>query len=192
MPSLFGHAVTSLALGKVFSSEKQTANFWMLAVYCSVIPDADVIAFYFGVPYGNLLGHRGLSHSILFAAIVGFAVAYFFFKHVGRYSAKWWWYAFFYFFVMICHGLGDALSNGGLGVAFFAPFSDHRFFFPWRPLEVSPIGGLTYFFSRQGWGVIRSEFIWIWIPSIALVLFSQVVRKYANRAARKGHPEVVP
>jgi inner membrane protein len=82
---------------------------------------------------------------------------------------------------MICHGLGDALSNGGLGVAFFAPFSNHRYFFSWRPLEVSPIGGLTYFFSRQGWVIIRSEFIWIWIPSIALVLLSYALRRFRRR-----------
>ena len=192
MPSVFGHAVTSLALARVFSFEKQTVNFWMLAVYCSVIPDGDVIAFYFGTPYGHLLGHRGLSHSIFFAAIVGFAVAYFFFRHIPRYSRRWWRYAFFYLFVIVCHDLGDALSNGGLGVAFFAPFSLRRYFFAWRPLEVSPIGGLTYFFSWQGWVVIRSELIWIWIPSLALVLVFSLVRRIMHSPRPVDLPEGDP
>jgi len=179
--SLFGHAVLSVAVGKAFSSEKQSLSFWLLAVYCSVLPDADVISFYFGIPYGHLLGHRGLSHSIFIAALVGFAVAFFFFRHVPRYSPRWWRYAFFFFLVMVLHGLSDAMSNGGLGVAFFAPFSSDRYFLAWRPLEVSPIGGLTYFFSAAGWRVIKSELVWIWLPSVALVSLSYVVRRFMRR-----------
>ena len=189
MSSIFGHAVTSVALGKAFSSEKQSLNFYLLAVYCSVIPDGDVISFYFGIPYGHLMGHRGLSHSIVFAAVLGFAVAFFFFRHVPRYSAQWWRYAFFFFLVTISHGLSDALSNGGLGVAFFAPLSNHRYFFSWRPIEVSPIGGLTHFFGREGWVVIKSELIWIWLPSITLVLLSYGVRRFMNHDTTKDHPE---
>ena len=189
MASLFGHAVASVALGKAYSSGKMSMNFWMLTVYCSVLPDGDVIAFFFGIPYGNLLGHRGLSHSILFAAVIGFAVAFFFFRDLGRFSPRWWRYAFFFFLVMVAHGLSDALSNGGLGVAFFAPISSHRYFFAWRPLEVSPIGGLTYFFSREGWVVIKSEFVWIWFPSIALVLVSYGVRKFMHGAPKKDVPK---
>ena len=189
MASLFGHAVSSIALGKALSAQKQSLNFWLLTVYCSILPDGDIIGFYFGTPYGNLLGHRGLSHSILFAAAIGFLVAFFFFRNLGRYSPRWWRMAFFFFFVMVSHGISDALSNGGLGVAFFAPFSNHRYFFPWRPLEVSPIGGLTHFFGREGWPVIKSEFLWIWLPSIALVLLSHFIRRYTKRDARKEHPD---
>jgi inner membrane protein len=188
MSSLFGHAVASVALGKAFSAEKLSLSFWLLTIYCSVLPDSDVISFYFGIQYGNLLGHRGISHSILFAAIIGFAVAYFFFRDVPRYSPRWWRYASFFFLVMVSHGLANALSNGGLGVAFFAPFCNHRYFFSWRPLEVSPIGGLTYFFSRQGWVIIKSEFIWIWLPSIAAVLVSYGVRKFMHSARKIDVP----
>jgi inner membrane protein len=189
MSSLFGHAVASVALGKAFSAEKLSLNFWLLTIYCSVLPDGDVISFYFGIQYGNLFGHRGISHSILFAAVIGFAVAFFFFRDLGRFSPRWWRYAFFFFFVMICHGLSDALSNGGLGVAFFAPFSNHRYFFAWRPLEVSPIGGLTHFFGREGWVVIKSEFLWIWLPSIALVLASYVVKRFIRKSRENVLPE---
>ena len=40
---------------------------------------------------------------------------------------------------MASHGLIDALTNGGLGIAFFAPFSNERFFFSYRPIEVSTL-----------------------------------------------------
>jgi inner membrane protein len=189
MASLFGHAVASVALGEAFSTEKLSPNFWMLTIYTSILPDGDVIAFFFGIPYGSLLGHRGISHSILFAAVIGFAVAFFFFRDLGRFSPRWWRYALFFFLVMVAHGVSDALSNGGLGVAFFAPLSSHRYFFGWRPLEVSPIGGLTYFFSREGWVVIRSEFVWIWLPSIALVLVSYGVRRFVRKSNEKVLPE---
>jgi inner membrane protein len=66
-------------------------------------------------------------------------------------------------------------TNGGRGVALFAPFSAERFFFPWRPIEVSPIG--LDFFSERGFGVISSEIIWIWIPSAIIFLFAWLVRR---------------
>jgi hypothetical protein len=50
------------------------------------------------------------------------------------------------------------MTDGGLGVAFFAPFHNERYFFPWRPIAVSPIG--MGFFSERGLEVIISELHW--------------------------------
>src|SRR6267378_8050335 len=44
----------------------------------------------------------------------------------------------FFFLATASHGLLDAMTNGGLGVAFFAPFCDTRYFLPWQPIVVSP------------------------------------------------------
>lgn len=68
---------------------------------------------------------------------------------------------------MASHGLLDAFTNGGLGIAFFSPFDPRRYFFPWRPVQVSPIG--MAFFGRWGLRVLRSEVVWIWLPLAALV-----------------------
>jgi inner membrane protein len=46
--------------------------------------------------------------------------------------------------VKASHGILDAMTDGGLGVAFFSPFDDTRCFFPFRPIKVSPIG-LSFF-----------------------------------------------
>jgi inner membrane protein len=35
-----------------------------------MLPDADVLAFKPGVAYGNIFGHRGFTHSLLFAFVV--------------------------------------------------------------------------------------------------------------------------
>jgi inner membrane protein len=73
------------------------------------------------------------------------------------------------------HGVLDAFTDGGLGVAFFAPFDGTRYFFPVRPIRVSPIG-VARFFSRTGMEVLSSEMIWVWIPSGVLALFARALR----------------
>jgi hypothetical protein len=43
-------------------------------------------------------------------------------------------------FLFLCgasHGFFDAMTNGGLGVAFFAPLDSRRYFLTFRPLEVA-------------------------------------------------------
>ena len=62
------------------------------------------------------------------------------------------------------HGLLDAMTDGGPGVAFFAPFANRRYFLPWTPIRVSPT------FTSRGTAVIRSELFWIWVPAGVLVV----------------------
>lgn len=56
------------------------------------------------------------------------------------------------------------MTNGGLGIAFFAPFDDTRYFFRWRPIEVSPIGIRAFFTGGRSLDVIMSELRWLWVP----------------------------
>jgi inner membrane protein len=81
--------------------------------------------------------------------------------------------------VTASHGVLDALTNGGLGVAFFAPFSNTRYFFPWTPIQVSPIG-LRFFSSSSAWAVILSEIEWVWIPSALVIAVAWMVRRTAR------------
>ena len=53
------------------------------------------------------------------------------------------------------HALLDAMTNGGLGVAVYWPFSLKRIFLPFKPIQVSPIG-ISNFFTE--WGVSRDRF----------------------------------
>jgi inner membrane protein len=73
----------------------------------------------------------------------------------------------YFFLATVSHAILDALTNGGLGVALFSPIDPTRYFFPVRPIEVSPIG-IGEFFSAQGWLVVRSELLWIWLPTLVL------------------------
>jgi membrane-bound metal-dependent hydrolase YbcI (DUF457 family) len=42
--------------------------------------------------------------------------------------------------VLASHGLLDTMTDGGLGCALLWPFSLTRYFAPWRPIPVAPIG----------------------------------------------------
>jgi len=57
----------------------------------------------------------------------------------------------YFFLATASHGLLDAMTDGGLGVAFFVPFDKHRYFLPWTPIRVSPIG-VGRFFTDRGFG----------------------------------------
>jgi inner membrane protein len=140
---------------------------------CSIIPDLDVIGFRFGIRYSDMLGHRGFTHSILFATALSALLSFTLFRdgQGGR------WVVFIFLFLStLSHPLLDMLTNGGLGVALFAPFSNERYFFPWRPMEVSPIG-IGGFFSEWGIRVIVSELRWVWLPSGVAFVLGHVARR---------------
>jgi inner membrane protein len=174
MASAFGHAFSALAVGSAFNKSIINWKFWVLGMVCSILPDADVIAFAYGVPYESVWGHRGFTHSFLFALILAVALAYLFYSRVG---AKTRILLILYFFICTAsHSVLDALTNGGLGVAFFFPFENSRYFFPWRPIQVSPIG-VDSFFTERGVRVIMSELLWIGVPGTIVILLTKTIRK---------------
>lgn len=183
MASLVSHAVAALGIGACFYKRGVPKRVWATGVLCSVIPDVDVIGFHYGIPYGAFWGHRGFTHSLLFAAIVASAAMLLTFRsavpHIRR-GALW----SYLFLATASHGVLDAMTDGGLGVAFFSPFDNRRYFLPWRPIRVSPIG-FARFFTPHGFDVLRSEILWIWIPS-ALLIFSALLLRGRKRRAVAG------
>lgn len=178
MASIFGHAVAAIALGNSFSKKFTSFKFWLLGVLCAILPDADVIGFSFGIKYSSFWGHRGFSHSIVFAILLGFLISFLFYrKHF--FTSKGVLYSLFFAACTISHGVLDALTTGGLGVAFFSPFDNIRYFFPWRPIQVSPIG-VARFFGEKGIRVILSELIWIGIPSFLYIISCIFVKKISR------------
>jgi hypothetical protein len=70
MASAITHAVVGVALAQAGRREwRQRWSFWFVAVFCSVLPDIDVVGFRFGIHYADLWGHRGMTHSLLFAPL---------------------------------------------------------------------------------------------------------------------------
>jgi inner membrane protein len=171
--SVLSHAVAAAAIGSAAGPPGAPARFWTAAILCAVIPDLDAIGFWLGVPYGNVLGHRGITHSILFALLTAAAATALTTRGAPPDFKNRVLLAFG--LAALSHGLLDAATNGGLGVAFFSPLSNHRYFFPFRPVEVSPIG-IRPFLSARGIDVLASEALWIWLPSAALAGIVWIVR----------------
>lgn len=165
MPTGVTHAVVGLGLAAAFADRPMPLSFWGLSAAFAVLPDLDAIGFWLGVPYGSRFGHRGFSHSLCCALLVSLPIALW---TAGPFGAAWWVLWGFFFIVMVLHSVLDALTNGGYGVAFFAPFDPTRYFFPWRPVQVAPIG-IMAFFTPWGMRALRSELVWIWLPLAAVV-----------------------
>jgi inner membrane protein len=149
-----------------------------------VLPDVDAIGFRFGIPYGDFWGHRGFTHSLLFAALLAEAVTLLVAVRaapgIGRLSL------FAYLFLATAsHGVLDAMTNGGLGVAFFSPFDNRRYFLPWRPIRVSPIAP-TRFFTPRGFAILQSEFLWIWLPALLFAALVLTVRRASKSGGRRA------
>ena len=170
MASAFSHAVVGLSLGTAFWRPGVPARYWVLGAACAALPDLDSLGFRFGIAYGDVLGHRGLTHSLAFAAVLSAAVVLTAFPSgAGPLTQGQLWV--YFFLSTASHGVLDAFTNGGLGVAFFAPFENARFFFPFTPIEVSPLS-VRAFFTGRGLRIIASEFVWVWLPAL---LFAGVV-----------------
>ena len=130
----------------------------------SLLPDIDVVGFVRGVPYGEPWGHRGATHSLTFAVAVGLVVALI--AHWrGRPFARTLVFATL---VLASHGVLDTMTDGGLGAALLWPFRLTRYFAPWRPITVAPIG--LDFFTTYGLVVAASELA-LFAPLFAFALW---------------------
>jgi inner membrane protein len=139
-------------------------SFYGLSAALSLVPDLDVVSFRLGIPYHSRFGHRGFSHSLCCEALISLSVGA---LGASYFAVPWWQLGGFSLVVVGVHSLLDALTNGGGGIAFFWPLDDTRYFFPWRPVQVSPIGLAV--FSRWGLRALLSEIVWIWLPLAVLV-----------------------
>jgi inner membrane protein len=164
-----GHVAIGLAAATVYDDNRPRR--WSTMLYWSVLsllPDIDVIGFAFGVEYADPWGHRGATHSFAIALIGGLAASV-----VARaFRRPAVTTALFAAAVLASHPLLDMMTDGGLGCALFWPIDPTRYFAPWRPIPVAPIG--SAFFSRAG----------AFVALIELLLFAPVL--IAVRPAAKG------
>jgi inner membrane protein len=172
MPTLFSHPAMPLALRFGLGREAVSRELLVLGMAASALPDLDVVAFSFGIPYAAELGHRGFSHSPAFAALVALlgACAY---RKLGCSFGKAFW---FLFLATASHGVLDAFTTGGLGIALFWPFSGERYFAPFQVITVSPIG-ISRFLTRRGVRVLVSELTWVWLPAVLLGIGLVAIRR---------------
>ena len=162
MPTILSHPAVALAL-------RVPGRLALAAGILTILPDIDVIGFPLGIPYGSTFGHRGFTHSIAFAAAAALIATKI--ARGGRRDFA------LLFACAVSHGLLDAMTNGGRGIAFFSPFSNHRYFFPWRPIRVSPIGGIDL-------RVLAGEARWVWAPAVVIATVQTLLRARSRSEGR--------
>ncbi len=204
MPSIITHAAVPLALWCAADRGRIPPRLLAAGVIAAMLPDADVLAFALHIPYADAFGHRGASHSLLFAGVLAaLAAALAFFGSRRPWSAphssgsrRPWsavscqpWLAptkagatvastvqaaVFVFVCAASHPLLDTMTSGGLGVALAWPWSEQRFFAPWRPIRVSPFA--PQFFSARGVATLLSELRWVWLPLAGAVVAWKLIQ----------------
>ncbi len=174
MPTIFSHTAPVLALSAGLYSPALSTRLVLAGLFFSILPDFDVVGFKLGISYASVLGHRGLSHSLLFAlgsGIIGILLARF--LHTSKMAA----------FIMLggavlTHIVLDAMTTGGLGVAFFWPWAETRYFLPWRPIAVSPFCPKALL-STRGLVILYSELLWVWLPAVSLAILLYLSKRVA-------------
>lgn len=104
----------SLCIGLGLGSKVIPPRLLFAGIIPAMLPDADVLSFNFGVAYGNVFGHRGFTHSLVFAFVVPLLCVL-----IGR---RWFraglircW--LFLTVSLLSHSLLDSVTTGGKGLA---------------------------------------------------------------------------
>lgn len=171
MASVFGHAAAAYGLLHVHSRSIFNRTVLFLGICSSIIPDIDVLAYNYGIMGDHILGHRGLTHSILFGLVWAMILVILFHKNESNRLVLFTYYSI----VTISHGLLDSMTTGGEGIAFFYPLTDERYYFPLRFITVSPIGALN-FFSEWGLKVLINEAKYIGSFTILLIIIGKWIK----------------
>jgi inner membrane protein len=163
MPTILTHPAVPLALAVGLGANTVPRRLLAVGIVASMAPDLDVLSFRFGIAYASAFGHRGFTHSLLFATLVALlgACAWRAYRTSFPRAFAFLWIA------AASHGLLDAFTTGGLGIAFGWPWTLRRYFFAPQVIEVSPLG-LSQFLSARGAAVLVSEMLWVWLPALLL------------------------
>ena len=179
MPTIITHGVVALALAaKARGIHVQNRRcLLVVCIICAMLPDIDYFGFKMSIQYNSLFGHRGFTHSFFFAAIVALGTSWILHRRAQGNLANYCKLFLLLFVVTVSHPLLDAMTDGGEGVALFSPFSNHRYFFPYRPIMVSPLGVDAFFRGWRGLLVLVDEFLLVIFPLGLILYFPEIRRK---------------
>src|SRR5688572_12859094 len=169
MPTIFTHGAIGFTAMRPLFGAKPGRGLLLASILLPILPDADALLAPW-IPYAHPFGHRGFTHSLFFAALVGMGAAALAVR--ANWGHSFIKLAVFFAAITASHGLFDAMTNGGLGVAFFAPFDNARYFLPWRPIRVSPMSAAGLMTAR-GLSVISREFALFWLFAIGAALWDR-------------------
>ena len=176
MATAVTHAYVGILLAPLAPAGMRGPSLFAALALLAVLPDVDLVGDLFGIPYSHPLGHRGFTHSLLFAALAGTAAAWLVRRHGAATARDRLSLAAVLGLATASHGILDAATNGGKGVGFFIPLTSERFFLPWRPLTVTPLE-LDRLQTIGIGTVLQSEFLWVWLPATVMAVAAGLARR---------------
>ena len=146
MPSSLSHAMVAVAVGAAVAPRPLLRPFLVTGAICAVLPDLDAIGRLTGGRDVDWLGgHRGFTHSLTCAALLGTLAAI-----TTMVDPRWRGdrlrFGLFVAAVTAAHGALDTVTSIGAvtsPVQFFNPFSTRGYVSPWRPIH-GPFSELFY------------------------------------------------
>jgi inner membrane protein len=174
----FGHLAVGLFAGRLHGgrdlgrqprieekvSQKVSPGTLLFFGFLAQLPDFDVFGVVFGVHDLGPFGHRGASHALVTAIVVGLlsgALA----RRIGWPVVRTVVAATL---AVASHGVLDACCEGGRGIPLLWPLSHARFLSPWRVLPDAPRG--FKMLSRPGLLDLAVEFV-VFFPLTAFALW---------------------
>jgi inner membrane protein len=181
MATTYTHAaVVGVGIAQLYTPRRLRGLYWVLAALLAVFPDFDAFS---SAAYGALLGHRGITHTLVFSLWLALVAASLSYRSL---RGNWCALSGVFFLALASHGLLDALTRGGMPIPFFWPVTNQRYG-NWGPIPVSDLS-FEIPDPRQS-RALRSELLWVWLPtggfiSVVMLLRSARRRRVARRKAK--------
>lgn len=173
MPTIFAHAAVGWSIARAWPRARDDGTLRWTAAALAMLPDADAL-FLRWVDYGAVCGHRGLTHGLAFAAAVSGLASWGLVRRTARTVNRRSTFALI-FVAVASHGILDAFTNGGMGIAFFSPFVNDRYFMPWTPIPVAPLSARAML-TRAGAELLAWEAI-LFGPFVAAAALARPGRR---------------
>lgn len=167
MPTILTHAALPLIAAWGLRAPRRLA---LAAAIVALAPDLDVAGRAFAIPHQALLGHRGISHSLLFALLLALLA----WTAIARERPRW--SLAFLFAAAASHGLADMYTRGSKGIMLWWPLGEARYEWQFQPVEASGI------FARSITGgslpaILLAELLWLVLPAFLLAALYRLARR---------------
>lgn len=169
----FGHVAVGLVSGRLHGTWSGRRLWIGLIVFAllGMLPDFDVLLVALGTDDWGAWGHRGASHTPVFALAVGVLAALLTWargqrRPLGR--------GLVVALVVASHCVLDALTQEGRGMMFLWPLTSDRFHFLWRPIPDAPRGWA--FFTAIGFRHLAVELVYF-VPFTLYAVWPRWVRR---------------
>jgi inner membrane protein len=173
-----GHLAVGAALGAIYSRTSGSNPRTAIPVFAllALAPDLDLVTAAFGALPDTPTSHRGITHSLPFAAIVALAV--------GLCARRWGrgrLAGALTLGALGSHGILDAMSQLGDGPMMFWPFTTQTYVLAWRPIP--GVLSASYYLTLEAIPTLLAE-TFLFLPFIVFALLTLLPRSVEKPAAQ--------